>query len=177
MIIIRDDLIPLHLQDYLETLCLGAENINATLPFTSKYEPTAIKLGEEIPISFQHVLKSSIYFSEFYPNFSKVPQIVCREYNLNLIDIIQARVFITVPHKTKQKYYDPHVDLPEPHKALIYYVNDSYGDTAFFDNNGNITETVSPKKGRVVLFDGEQLHGGGISKSGPRCIVNYDLNL
>jgi hypothetical protein len=143
------------------------------LPLVCKYEPTAFE-GDSIPISFEHVLKSSTKLTEHYGNFSKIPQVVCSKLNINFIDIIAARLFITVPHKTKLEYYAPHTDRPEEHLGLIYYVNDSDGDTVFFKNK-EIIKRVSPKKGRIVLFDGNTFHSGGFPTDNPRCIVNFNL--
>ena len=183
MIIVRDDLIPAEIQDYLHMQVFGSTDINAMLPLTCKVEPTAFDGENELPVSFQHVFKSSTTNTDHFGNFSKVPQIVFEKLEMNLIDIIQARLFITGPHKTKLPHYKPHTDLPLPHLALIYYVNDSDGDTVFFEdktieNNFKLVERqrVSPKKGRVVLFDGSHLHAGGYPTDVPRCIVNYNIH-
>ena len=173
MIIVRDDLVPQELQDYYHTLVFGNTNVNAMLPLVCKYEPTASENGS-MPVSFEHVLRSSTKLTEHYGNFSKIPQIICSELNINLVDIIAARLFITVPHKTTLDYYAPHTDRPEEHLGLIYYVNDSDGDTIFFENNKEL-QRVTPKKGRIVLFDGNTLHAGGLPTNNPRCIVNYNL--
>lgn len=190
MILVRDDLVPLEIQDYLYNAVFGSENINAMLPLTCKFEPTARDGDNPLPVSFQHVFKSHTVTSDWYGNFSKVPQAVCKELELNLIDILQARLFITVPHKTSLPHYAPHTDLEIEHLALIYYVNDSDGDTVFFEIpeiDKNATgfdvndvapreiDRVTPKKGRVVLFDGDHLHAGGYPSDTPRCIVNYNL--
>lgn len=173
MIIIKDDLIPQELQDYYHTLVFGSTKINAMLPLVCKYEPTAFD-GDSMPVSFEHVLKSSTKLTEHYGNFSKIPQTVFAELNIDFIDIIAARLFITVPHKTKLDFYAPHTDRPEKHLGLIYYVNDSDGDTVFFEKE-KIIEKVTPKKGRIVLFDGETLHSGGFPTNNPRCIVNFNI--
>ena len=76
MIIVKDDLIPLELQDYYHTLVFGNNSVNAMLPLVCKYEPTATDNGV-MPVSFEHVLKSSTKLTEHFGNFSKVPQIVC----------------------------------------------------------------------------------------------------
>ena len=64
----------------------------------------------------------------------------------------------------KKEYYNsPHVDIPNKNlKTMIYYVNNSDGNTFFFDNkeNLNIIDSVEPKKGRLVVFDGNILHSG-----------------
>ena len=173
MIIVKDNLIPKELQDYYNTLVFGNTSVNAMLPLVCKYEPTATDNGV-MPVSFEHVLKSSTKLTEHYGNFSKVPQIVCSALNINFIDIIAARLFITVPHKTTLDHYAPHTDRPEEHLGLIYYVNDSDGDTIFFAGDKEL-QRVSPKKGRIVIFDGHTLHAGGFPTDNPRCIVNYNL--
>ena len=173
MIIVKDNLIPKELQDYYNTLVFGNTSVNAMLPLVCKYEPTATD-NVVMPISFEHVLKSSTKLTEHYGNFSKVPQIVCSALNINFIDIIAARLFITVPHKTTLDHYAPHTDRPEEHLGLIYYVNDSDGDTIFFAGDKEL-QRVSPKKGRIVIFDGNTLHAGGFPTDNPRCIVNYNL--
>jgi hypothetical protein len=77
-----------------------------------------------------------------------------------------------------------------PHTVCLYYVNDSDGDTFIFDKTSddikgrrdifertkfNVLKRVTPKKGRVVLFNGNRYH----SSSGPtkdvRCIINFDI--
>ncbi len=60
----------------------------------------------------------------------------------------------------------PHVDADYDHLALIYYVNDSDGDTLLYknkyykqeDNEMIIDTRISPKAGRAVLFDGSAYH-------------------
>ena len=173
MIIVKDDLVPKELQDYYHTLVFGNTSVNAMLPLVCKYEPTATDNGKT-PVSFEHVLKSSTKLTEHFGNFSKVPQVVCSALDIDFIDIIAARLFITVPHKTTLEHYAPHTYRPEEHLGLIYYLNDSDGDTIFFAGDKEL-QRVTPKKGRIVLFDGNTLHAGGFPTDNPRCIVNYNL--
>ena len=73
----------------------------------------------------------------------------------------------------------PHVDfLDMPHHVLIYYVNDSDGDTIFFDNKENEIQRVKPKRGRYAFFNGNILHAGcNPIKSNYRIIINYNMIL
>ena len=50
-----------------------------------------------------------------------------------------------------------HVDLKIPHTSMIYYINDSDGDTVFFRNDKEI-QRVQPLKNRLVVFEGPLRH-------------------
>lgn len=82
----------------------------------------------------------------------------------------------------------PHLDNYNEHYVLVYYVNDSDGDTILFnekwekdDKNKDIinltTEArVSPKRGRILLFDGLQYHTSqNPIKYDKRCILNINF--
>jgi hypothetical protein len=64
------------------------------------------------------------------------------------------------------KYNIPHTDIVNPKaKSIIYYVNESDGDTIFFKENEstmkkelNIDVRVAPKMGRVLFFDSYNYH-------------------
>ena len=51
------------------------------------------------------------------------------------------------------KYNPIHIDEHTPHKSLLYYINESDGDTIFF-KDGKEIQRVSPKKNRLVISDG-----------------------
>lgn len=79
-----------------------------------------------------------------------------------------------------------HVDIPYPHQTFIYYVNDSSGDTVFFDQNFSgshmpgdlrVIHRISPKAGRALAFDGSTYHSASSPQSGFRCIVNINFNV
>lgn len=179
MIKIYDDLIPIHLQNFYELAIFGRTDVedecmHPIIDLRCKYETTAAE-ENHTPISFTHVLKSSSKTSEYLDNFALIPQLVCQENNLILKDIAAGRIFLTVPHYTKLDHYAAHTDFNFPHHVCLYYVNNADGATAFYDEAGNKIQEVIPKKGRVVFFDGLIMHGGGIPKHGPRCIVNFDI--
>lgn len=86
-----------------------------------------------------------------------------------------------------------HVDMGGDHIVIIYYINDSDGDTILFNNTkGNSAESikdnfnsiniddfellkrVSPKKGRVLIFNGNLYHYGEYPNKGNRFVINYN---
>ena len=178
---VYDDVVPKYLQDYIELIALGKKGktedvINPALDFKAKYEITAEE-DNQTPLSFVHLLKSHTTTSPHLENFGMIPVAVCKHNNWSLDNILLARCFVSVPHETKLEHYAPHTDLNIEHTVMIYYVNDADGDTILFNDQGDIMKSVTPKKGRVLVFDGSILHGGGIPKKGPRCIVNYDVKV
>ena len=59
-------------------------------------------------------------------------------------------------------------------KSLIYYINDSDGDTIFFNKKLKEIKRVTPKKNTAVLFDSNILHCGcNPIKSSMRGVINF----
>ena len=86
--------------------------------------------------------------------------------------------------KFKQKLLDPervvHIDLEEDHFVMLYYVCDSDGDTIIYNEQiksetYTLQRRVTPKQGRVVLFDGSYYHTAEQPLNNIRCVVNYNL--
>ena len=80
---------------------------------------------------------------------------------------------------TDGEYHDlPHVDRKDKHIVLLYYVNDTDGDTILFDNDLNIIKRVSPKKNRVLIFNGNILHAGcSPIQSKKRVGINFNFGI
>ena len=73
----------------------------------------------------------------------------------------------------------PHIDLVDiKHKVILYYVNDSDGDTIFYENERAkiILDKVSPKCGRILFFDGHHYHSSTPPlMNNKRIVLNIDL--
>jgi len=70
----------------------------------------------------------------------------------------------------------PHIDSPNPHKVILFYLNDSDGDTFFYDKTHKIIDSVTPKENRAVLFDGSILHSSSKPiKFTKRIVLNINL--
>jgi len=94
---------------------------------------------------------------------------------INIINVLGGRIFLQPPSINPRPLLEAkHTDTDYPHLVCLYYVNDSDGDTLFFDNNGNEIKKVSPKKGRIVFFEGSISHCGS-EPSKLRSIINFNF--
>ena len=94
--------------------------------------------------------------------------------DVEFVERIRAGLFTPIG---KELGHSPHIDYQYPHLAMLYYVTDSDGPTVFYDDHNNIIETVDPKKGTAVIFDGLIRH----ASSSPveyrrRIVINYNFN-
>jgi|TARA_B110000503_G_scaffold65815_3_gene103354 hypothetical protein len=84
--------------------------------------------------------------------------------------LIRSRMSLKLPKIgfTPENYNLPHVDYYYPHTSMIFYINDSDGDTRMFEqiftennperNKFNVQHRISPKANRLVVFNGLQYH-------------------
>jgi hypothetical protein len=98
------------------------------------------------------------------PIIEKMMQVTNQEFS---VERIRAGMFI---NSKENGIHSPHVDYYRPHHTILYYVNDSDGDTFLFNekaeenkqasypNSLSIMKKISPKMGRVVIFDGLTFH-------------------
>ena len=131
--------------------------------------------------------------SDFHNLYVDLIKASCSKINVVEVDVYQGRSFLQMPSNIKKEDVDsPHVDLPHQHFVMLYYVCDSDGDTIIYNKkcktfeeyenmiNANtktlsIQKKITPKQGRVVLFDGAYYHTAEQPNKDIRCIVNYDL--
>jgi hypothetical protein len=100
----------------------------------------------------------------------------CSKLSVVVNQLFRIRVGLYV-NINSSAHNDPHVDHDYPHLTGLYYVNDSDGDTVFFESD-KITEKlrISPKKGSFVLFDGSIYHASSNpTQHNYRTTVNYNF--
>ena len=139
----------------------------------------------------------------------------CDQIDFVVEQTLFSRSFLTtpIPNNDPTDYDHIHVDLIEPHLVCLYYVNDSDGDTVFFDkcvddylerpdikhaienidysvagagpleivdslidkSEFKIINRVTPKKGRMVFFNGYRYHSACRPTNGYRVVINNNL--
>ena len=137
----------------------------------------------------QYVNTEEGVVSNFHNLFLGLIKNSCKKIKIKKVDVLQGRSFLSTPTNIPKDDVDtPHVDMVAPHFVMLYYVCDSDGDTIIYNEktkfdgcepnykmNYTIKKKVSPKQGRVVLFDGRHFHTAEQPNHNLRCIVNYDL--
>ena len=196
---INDDIIPISKQNEIEKMFTQSrlpwifnKDISISQTEIEKFDIKKFTPGIGSPIKSD----DPKYINHTLLNIIKIiPETACGKICKVCKEIYQARSFIHFPlnPKLRKEFDNIHIDLAFEHLVVLYYVNDTDGDTFIFDkktdyknikwasvtneNELNIIERISPKKGRVLLFDGNRYH----SSSGPtediRCIINFDISI
>ena len=129
--------------------------------------------------------------SEWYNIVTKICDNVNKKLKKKLRPI-QVRSFLQLSLNEKligkDKEDTAHIDLHIPHTVYLYYVNDCDGDTILYNyksKNGKtdipyfedikIKKRITPKQGRVVVFDGMIWHTSSQPTKGTRTIINFDM--
>ena len=100
--------------------------------------------------------------------------------DLNIPEGINRMKANLIPRQHASFEHPPHVDFEGPHVVLLYYINDSDGDTIFYDRDGDGEFTPvareTPAKGDLLVFDGSIYHSSSSpSKSKCRAVINFNL--
>jgi hypothetical protein len=185
-----DNFLPLFYQDSILNTLLESNidwrYVDGVAGTTSKVKTPKVKMSKD-QTAFYHVA-----FRDGKPEshlfYALRPMIYALEDYLKrpLSDLSRIRVGLTKP-SIYPGYHAPHVDFYARHKSLLYYVNDSDGDTVFynekFDGNTDrdsftVQKRVKPKKGKAVLFDGFHYHSSGIpEKTLRRVVININYRV
>ena len=120
--------------------------------------------------------------SDFHYLFLDLIKASCSKLKIKEVDALQGRSFLQLPTNIKREDVDsPHIDSQFQHFVMLYYVCDSDGDTIIYnekiisEKGFTVQKKVTPKQGRVVLFNGSFYHTAQQPNHGIRCVVNYDL--
>ena len=104
---------------------------------------------------------------------------------LSDIKVLQGRSFLQFPLNTDGTIDSAHIDIYCNFDFIValYYVCDSDGDTVIYNETEQsetytIKSSITPKQGRMVIFDGSLYHAAEQPiNSNTRCVVNYNLGV
>ena len=190
-VLVFDDIIDLEYQEKIKNVLIGEETFNDyyfpwyfTQDVTNQKDKNSQKRSA---LTHQYVISEddtdtvgtidSVFHDLFIPLLNKA----CNKVDKQNISIIKGRSFLQLPINYKGKKEDtPHIDIIDSHFVMLYYVCDSDGDTILYNeqkksDNYTVQKRITPKQGRVVLFDGNFYHTAEQPTDNVRCVVNYDL--
>ena len=105
-------------------------------------------------------------------------KVILQKFNIDQLKIIRAKANLQTSNvKIKNnKHSSPHVDMNENHFVILYYVNNSQGETFLFKKN-KIWKKINPKQGRVLIFNGNIKHAAGYPVDNQiRVVKNININ-
>ena len=205
-IIILDDFLPKYLQDKLEDLCynttwelskdssFGGENLQK-IKNIDQFEDS-----EQFVSLFWDMNNTNNIFPKYINlgHYFLLPlQISCIKNDLifNLENNLR-RAKINLTYNNNKNFPTskfPHRDMDTSDSnflennfwAVIYYVNESDGDTVVYNETRKledfsqytIKQRISPKKGRIVFIKGHLFHSASnpSNKYSKRIVINYNL--
>jgi hypothetical protein len=171
---VYDDILNPNLVDYIEAFIQNPPQdfqYNFLRNVTNPNHPT-------LQPGFLHSLLSiNTPPTPYNPLFNQILYNFCFSKNINLKKIYNSRVFLQLPLPMGNvKEEKIHIDIEIPHMVCLYYINDSDGDTILYkDDEKTEIKRVTPKKGRIVFFDGSIKHCGSFPTKTYRSIVNFDF--
>lgn len=95
--------------------------------------------------------------------------------NASIKNVFRSRARLTM-NKEKSSVEAKHIDYSFPHLVLLYYINNTDGDTVIYEGD-KIVERITPRRRRCVLFDGSMMHASSSSTQSPRMVLNTNLIL
>ena len=188
-IIVIDDFISLEYQEKIKQELLGVNNIFPWFHTEDVTDAGELTSQHRPALAHQYVNLNDDDVSEiesiFHHLFTPLLSKACQHLKMPQTEVIQGRSFLQFPLRNIDTSVvdTPHIDLDEgeEHIVVLYYVIDSDGDTVIYNertksNTYTEKQRVTPKQGRVVIFEGGQYHTAEQPTKGTRCIVNYNLD-
>lgn len=182
---IFDDIINKPQQDLLETYFLNNGDLfengnNVSYLNNSTYLPQGVIIPQKLPKHIDNIIKSIELFT-------------IQRIGKNIIENYRYKINrLKVSDNNVDDKMGMHVDTDREHISIVYYVNDTDGDTHLYDTDLNsisnlnyiirdkkfehftLNKKISPKKGRVVMFNGLTPHHSSYPTLRDRYVINFN---
>ncbi len=192
MIEIHDNFLSYDFADKIENLLMGYQfgwyvHSSTTLQPNEKWDTkNTINNSQLVHLFYFTEDDGSTFFADGIENsdcsyiYSMMDILNTKTFWKDNIRLIKAKANLNFPmtNYTDDNHQPIHSDVESiPNekgcKSLLYYVNDSDGDTIFFDDKLNVTTRISPKRNRAIIFDSHILHtGSNPIKNQMRAVIN-----
>lgn len=130
-----------------------------------KLKDIDIKVSEDMQ-SVHAASFNDTKMSDIHDLGSHILNTFAKKHGIKIKEILRIKANILNKTDKKGHIHPPHIDMTTPHMVLLYYVNDSDGDTVIFDQKYDggevpmltVNRTVEPKAGSAIVFDGLTYH-------------------
>lgn len=198
-IYVFDDVIPLDKQNEIEDLFtynripwIFNRDISLSRDEIKKLGITKLTPGIGTPIKSEY---PRYYDEKLLEKIKVITDSACGLIGKQCKEIYQARAFIHFPlvPELRREHDNIHIDLAFEHLIVLYYVNDTDGDTFIFDKTTDfknvkmasveneselkVIKRVTPKKGRALVLNGNRYHASSGPTKDIRCIINFDVKI
>ena len=111
------------------------------------------------------------------------------EKDICSVDRVKVNLLLQQPQTPEYHYTVSHIDKRSNcHYSMLYYINDSDGDTFMFNEFQNLDQPppteltvfqrVSPKKNRAVIFESNRYHASSNPrKHATRFVINFVMKV
>jgi hypothetical protein len=179
------DLVPKSYSDMLLKEFLNFSNWSFT-PSASNVDENYDKNDPNIldSIQFVHGIFNHQIDSPLYHTVLPVIWFFEKETGIKVKRLLRIKVNCLTRDGFELKYNPPHVDIVESgFLSLIYYINDSDGDTVLFNktidqgfDNLKVVERITPRQGSAFLISSNQLHASSCPiQNNQRLVINFIL--
>jgi hypothetical protein len=183
--IVIDNIIPTEVADRIQETVLGSDFPWYLNQFTACQRDYESGVDHK---QFTHGFYwDGVVFSDWFDDIVLTLMQAIPKQNVQLLRA-KSNLVVPQPKGRELEFGAPHVDdlghEVSEFAVCLYYVNDSDGDTVIYNEKSggsfpksfSIKQTISPKKGRMVLFDGKHYHSGGVPEvASERCVVNINF--
>lgn len=141
---------------------------------------------DEVFPSFHHTLwYQGKPHSDQWPIFYPAVIEILDSFNVTVKELMRVRLGL-ITKSYKNVIHGPHVDWEGcPHKTILFYFNDSDGDTYFYKEFWQenvkpktfiLENSITPQKNKAVFFDGYQYHSSSTPiNSNWRLVMNINF--
>ena len=144
------------------------------------YFNCSIAYKNDIPHSFQfthNFYSDDAVNSDWYKTVQPILFIIEEKLNVKLKRVLRIKANLNTQNPLLNPKDNIHQDLPEEcgdakFMTLLYYVNDSDGDTLIFDDDKEtITNKITPQDNKAVWFDSKIWHASSPPVENKRRVV------
>jgi hypothetical protein len=179
MLHLHENFAPVALQNDIDFVLTNSES---KFPWEYLDEVSQWQFNTNKPIKknygFTHVVfndQNGGETSQYFKVFSPLVYFIEERFKISVNKLLRIRIGMqTLVDEKENTIHIPHVDCNYPHKTLLYYANESDGDTIFYEQfysdeknipkDFTIQKRIAFQKGSAVLFDGLQFHSSSSPK-------------